>query len=187
MFPEFIHHLGPYWQWFLVLLNIVIVPLAVGHVLLRQRDSRIAAFWATIIAFVPLFGAVWYSLFGINRIQRSGKRYRAAKDLQKTAAGEACPGNPEASVPELRELHSLATALGRLSRLGFTIGNHVIPMHSEETMHAMVAAIKAAQRSITLCTYIFEAKGIGEDFVRELERAVQRGVQVRIIVDDMGA
>src|SRR5436190_13310147 len=116
MFPQFIHYLGPVWEWFLVLLNIVVVPLAVGHVLLRQRDGRSAAFWATIIAFVPLVGAVWYALFGINRIARRGKRIRGTKELEKTAAGEACPVNPWASVPELRELRSLAASLGRLSR-----------------------------------------------------------------------
>src|SRR5215213_8458332 len=124
MFPEFIHYLTPVWQWLLVLLNILIVPIAVAHVLLRQRDGRSAAFWATIIAFVPLIGAVWYALFGINRIERRGKKIRGTMELEKTAAGEACPVNPWGSVPELQELRNLATSLGRLSRLGFTIGNH---------------------------------------------------------------
>src|SRR5688572_22274702 len=101
MFPEFaLKYLNPVWQWLLVVLHIVLVPIAVGHVVLRQRDSRIAAFWAAIIAFVPLIGAVWYGLFGINRIERRGKKYRAAMDLEKTAAGEACPLNPWEAVPE---------------------------------------------------------------------------------------
>jgi cardiolipin synthase len=188
MFPEFVaKYLHPVWQWFLVLLHIVVVPIAVGHVVLRQRDSRIAAFWAAIIAFVPLIGALWYGLFGINRIERRGKKYRAAMDLEKTAAGEACPLNPWEAVPELKELHSLSTALGKLSRFGFTIGNHAEPLHSEEAMLEMVAAIKSAKSSITLCSYIFESKGIGAAFVDELENAMKRGVQVRVLVDDMGA
>lgn len=187
MLPQFVvTYIGPVWQWFLILLHIVVVPLAVGHVLLRQRDSRIAAFWATIIAFVPLIGAFWYALFGINRITRRGKRYRAAMELEKTAAGEACPINPWESAPELKELHSLATAMGKLSRFGCTVGNHLTPMHSEEAMLAMLAAIKSAQKSITLCSYIFEAKGIGAEFVEEMVKAKERGVQVRVLVDDVG-
>jgi cardiolipin synthase len=186
MFPEFFHYPASVWQWILILLNILIVPIAVGHVLLRQRDSRIAAFWAAIIAFVPLIGAVWYALFGINRIERRGKQLRDAMDQEKTAVAEACPVNPWALVPELRELRSLGTSLGRLSRLGFTIGNHVIPLNSEEAMLDMLAAIRSAQRRITLCSYIFEARGIGAEFVSELEKAMKRGAQVRVIVDDMG-
>src|SRR5204863_2404664 len=104
------HYLGHVWQWFLILLWIIVFPFAVGHVVLRQRDSRIAAFWAAIIAFIPLIGALWYAMFGINRIERHGKKYRAAMDLEKTAAGEACPVNPWASVPELRELHSFGAS-----------------------------------------------------------------------------
>jgi cardiolipin synthase len=186
MFPEFIHYLAPVWQWLLILLNIVIVPIAVGHVLLRQRDSRIAAFWAVIIAFIPLIGAVLYSLFGINRIARWGKKLRAAKDIEKAAAAEACPPSAWATVPELTELHDLSISLGRLSRLGFTIGNHIVPLHSEAAMLAMLDAIKSAERSITLCSFIFEAKGIGAEFVKALENAHKRGVEVRVIVDGMG-
>lgn len=186
MLPEFLHFLSPVWKWFLILLHIVVVPLVVAHVLLRQRDSRIAAFWTVIIAFVPLVGALWYSMFGINRIERRGKKYRAAVDLDKAAVGEACPVNPWEIVPELRELRSLTVALGKLSRYGFTIRNHVTPLHSEEAMLAMLAAIRSAQSSVTLCSYIFEAKGVGADFVNELEAAMKRGVQVRVLVDDVG-
>lgn len=186
MFPDFFRVLTPVWQWFLIVANIVIVGFAVGHVLLRQRDSRIAAFWAVIIASVPLLGAVWYAMFGINRIERRGKKYRAAMELEKVAAGEACPVNPWEAAPELQELHNLTASLGHLSRFGFTTGNHVTPLHSEEATLAMLGAIKSARRSISLCSYIFEAKGIGTEFVNELENAMKRGVQVRVLVDDMG-
>jgi cardiolipin synthase len=186
MFSQFTHYLGHVWQWFLILAHIIVVPFAVGHVLLRQRDSRIAAFWAAIIAFIPLLGALWYSMFGINRIARRGKKYRAIMELERAAAAEACPVNPFAIVPELREMHSFGASLGRLLRLGFTVGNHITPLHSEEAMLAMVAAIKSARRSVTLCSFIFESQGIGAEFVKELESAVKRGVQVRVIVDDMG-
>ncbi|MFZ4764258.1 MAG: phospholipase D-like domain-containing protein, partial [Roseimicrobium sp.] len=186
MLSAFFDYLAHAWQWLLLLVNVAAVVLAGGHVLLRQRDGRIAAFWAVIIASVPLLGALWYALFGINRIERRGRRYRAAMELEKAAAGEACPVSPWALVPELRELQSLAVALARLSRFGFTIGNDVKLLHSEEAMLSMLAAIRAAQRSITLCSYIFEAKGIGAEFVQALTDAKLRGVQVRVLVDDMG-
>jgi cardiolipin synthase len=186
MLPEFFRYLTPVWQWLIILLNVTLVGFAVGHVLLRQRDSRIAAFWAAIIAFIPLVGAICYAMFGINRIERRGKKYRAAMELEKTAVGEACPINPWEAAPEIKELPGLARALGKLSRFGCTIGNHISPMHSEEAMLAMLSAIKSAQRSIALCSFIFEATGIGAEFVNELEKAMKRGVQVRVLVDDIG-
>ena len=89
--PDLTLYLGHIWQWFLILLWIAVVPIAVGHVILRQRDSRIAAFWAAIIAFIPLIGALWYALFGINRIARSGKKYRATMDLTEGGGSRSMP------------------------------------------------------------------------------------------------
>lgn len=186
MLPDFFRYLTPVWQWFIVLLDVIVVGFATGHVLLRQRDGRIAAFWAVIIAFVPLIGAIFYAMFGINRIERRGRRYRAAMDLEKVVVGDACPVNPGEGVPELKELSSLVTSLGHLSRFSFTTGNRIVPLHSEEAMLDMLGAVKSARRSITLCSYIFEARGIGADFVTELAAAKDRGVEVRVLVDDMG-
>jgi cardiolipin synthase len=52
---------------------------------------------------------------------------------------------------------------------------------------AMLAAIKAAERSISLVTYIFDNDRSGRRFVDALGEAVKRGVQVRVLIDDAGA
>ncbi len=178
--------LYPIWHWIFIGVDVCVVGLAVGHVLLRQRDGRVAAFWAVIIAFVPLLGALFYAMFGINRIQRRGVRYRAGSDVDKLAVIEACPMHPVEEIPELKEMGSLADAIGRLSRYKLTMGNHIVPLRSEEAMLTMLTAIRNAKSSITLCTYIFEAKGVGLEFIHELERARLRGVEVRVLVDEMG-
>jgi cardiolipin synthase len=50
---------------------------------------------------------------------------------------------------------------------------------------AMLEAIESAQRSIMLASYIFDGKGIGAQFVDALARAVRRGVEIRVLVDDV--
>jgi cardiolipin synthase len=50
----------------------------------------------------------------------------------------------------------------------------------------MLEAIGLAQTSINLSSYIFDADGVGEKFVRLLKDAAERGVQVRVIIDAMG-
>lgn len=186
MFQSLYQTLAPIWHWIFIALDICVVGFAVGHVLLRQRDGRVAAFWAIIIAFVPLLGAIFYAMFGINRIQRRGQRYRAMSEVDRLAVKEACPIHPVEDVPELKLLGDLAQTIGRLSRYNFTVGNHIVPLRSEEAMLTMLTAIRHAKRSISLCSYIFEAKGVGEEFVHELEKAKLRGVEVRVLVDEMG-
>ncbi len=186
LLPEFWRHLDAVSQRLLVALEIAVVVAAWFHVILRQRDSRSAAFWAAIIVFVPFLGALFYAVFGINRLRRKGKQYRASS-LDRAKVGDAIPANPFEKMPELKELRSLAATLSRISRFDFTVGNKVAIYHNgDEAMPAMVAAIKDAKRSVTLSSYIFEARGIGEKFIEALADAHQRGVEVRVMVDDAG-
>lgn len=187
MLPQFWSHLDAVWQWVLIGLEIAAQIFGLAHVTLRQRDARAAAFWAIIIIFVPLLGAVFYVIFGINRLRRTGKKYRGGGAVRQAEAGEAVPSNPWERFPEIKGLRRLAATLSRVSRFEFTVGNKVvIYRNGDEAMPAMLEAIKSAQRSITFCSYIFEAKGIGQKFVDELAAAKQRGVEVRVMVDDAG-
>ncbi len=187
MLPQFWIQLGAAWQWFIVCLELAALFFGLAHVILKQRDSRPATFWAVIIIFVPLLGAAFYTIFGINRLRRTVKKYRSGMDSLKTEVGDAVPESPWESFPEIKGLRRLAATLERVSRYEFTIGNKIVIYRTgDEAMTEMVAAIKSAKRSITLCSYIFEAKGIGQKFVEELVAAKGRGVEVRVMVDDAG-
>ncbi|NPZ40149.1 phospholipase D-like domain-containing protein, partial [Pseudomonas aeruginosa] len=52
---------------------------------------------------------------------------------------------------------------------------------------AMLAAIESARHSVALASYIFDGQGIGAQFVDALRRAHARGVQVRVLIDDVYA
>lgn len=51
----------------------------------------------------------------------------------------------------------------------------------------MLAAIKNARHSIALTTYIFRMDDAGEAFVEALAQAMNRGVEVRVLVDGIGS
>src|SRR6185436_946404 len=55
------------------------------------------------------------------------------------------------------------------------------------TYPAMLEAINGARASIAMASYIFDGDGIGEQFVRALASAAQRGVEVRVLIDDVDA
>lgn len=56
-----------------------------------------------------------------------------------------------------------------------------------ETFEAIIAAINAAGREVLLETYILRDDRIGERLRRAMTRAVDRGVQVRVLADALGS
>ena len=56
----------------------------------------------------------------------------------------------------------------------------------ENYFAALVAAIDGATRNVALETYIFEADEAGQRVSAALQRAAQRGVEVRVIIDGVG-
>lgn len=177
-----------FWAVVLAIASIVGSVIALFHLLLRHRDYRSAAFWTALVVFTPLIGPLLYLLLGINILRRSGRRYRSGinepwrdpvPDLPlPVTATDSCA---------MQEHQQLARTLDRISRFSHMVGNHLDILHNgDEAMPRMLEAIRGAQESITLASYIFEATGIGADFVTALSQAVKRGVQVRVMVDDAG-
>ncbi len=180
--------LHSFWTETLALVSIVGSIIAVSHLLLRHRDYRSAAFWMTMIVLEPLISPLLYLLLGINILRRSGRRYRSGihEPWRDPVPDQPLPTSETDSFAT-HEHQQLARTLDRISRFSLTVGNHLDILHNgDEAMPRMLEAIRGAQQSITLASYIFEATGIGADFVTELSNAVKRGVQVRVMVDDAG-
>jgi len=67
------------------------------------------------------------------------------------------------------------------------VGNRVDRLvDGDEAYPAMLEAIRSARQSISFMSYIFEAKGVGGTFVDALAEACARGVEVRVLIDDVG-
>jgi cardiolipin synthase len=52
---------------------------------------------------------------------------------------------------------------------------------------AMISAIEEAERYVVLCSYIFRSDEAGMPVIEALLRAHQRGVEVRVLLDGIGA
>ncbi|MCX6855186.1 MAG: phospholipase D-like domain-containing protein [Verrucomicrobia bacterium] len=160
---------------------------ALFHLLTRQRDHRSAGFWVALIILSPFFGACLYGILGINFVRRRGRHYRGSIGPAYRDPPPSCPLFSNENSAVLERDCALALVLDRISRFTFSSGNSIQTLiNGDEAMPAMLDAIRQAKTSVALASYIFEAKHIGADFVRELAAAHQRGVQVRVIVDDAG-
>ena len=160
--------------------------LAVCHALLSKRDPRSALGWTVTALFLPLLGPLLYLLFGISRAES-----RAEKIMHEIASHEANypqipPPVPLASIPE----NTL-----RMARMGQQLtgsplcgGNRLRILHNgDEAYPAMLEAIANAHRHVWLLTYIFNAGQVASEFCAALRAAHERGVDVRVLVDGVGA
>jgi cardiolipin synthase len=76
---------------------------------------------------------------------------------------------------------------GALTKRPLLCGNRIDPLvGSNEAYPAMLEAIESAQFSISLGTYIFNNDDTGRKFVAALGAAVERGVEVRVLIDAIG-
>ncbi|MBE0541834.1 MAG: PLDc N-terminal domain-containing protein [Verrucomicrobia bacterium] len=170
-------------------LTVLITLLASGHAVIRRRDSRSAVLWVIVICLMPLAGALLYLLLGINRIERRATALRRDGG-RATLSPRESPCAPEPAgpcvVPEV--LLPLANLVGQLVPRALLPGNRIEPLvNGERAYPSMLAAIEGARESLALATYIFDHAGIGEQFVGALGRAVARGVEVRVLLDDTDA
>lgn len=157
-------------------LAIALAAVASAHAVMYKRESRGAAAWVGLIWLSPFVGVVLYLLLGVNRIRRRAMaRHGAAVDPAPLSGGER-PADP---------LEYAIDRVGDFPRLG---GHTVVVLENgDQAYPAMREALAAATTSVRLCTYIFDADRAGRGFRDELAACVSRGVEVRVLVDDVGA
>ena len=152
------------------------------HALVWKRDPRSALGWIGLCVLYPLAGVPMYWILGVNRLRTLGKRldHRPTTD----AGGHGICADDPAVPPGLSGLVRIANTLMRRPLLP---GNRVTPLFDgEQAYPEMLAAIAGAQRSVRLCTYIFDTDATGREFIDALAAAVSRGVDVEVIVDGIG-
>ncbi len=151
------------------------------HVLLVHRDVRSAIGWIGLAWLSPFFGAVLYLAFGINRVARRASRLR----VPATKSREVKAHPIEADLTP--NFVALARAGGTLVRHPLVAGNAWrILEEGDEAFPAMLEAIRGANSSIALCSYIFDDDDTGRAFVAALVDAHERGIAVRVLIDGVG-
>jgi cardiolipin synthase len=165
--------------------------MASGHVILYKRDVRAAIGWIGIIWFLPVLGAVIYIVFGINRIRRKARAIRGGvpSRTEKTTDEHSIDSQHLADhFPGDYQLSSLAGLVSRVVKQPLLGGNRITPYYDGETTYAaMSEAIKGAQHSVSLSTYILGNDESGQMIIDALGEAVGRGVQTRVLIDAAGA
>lgn len=179
-----------YWPHILATLSIMMGASAAIHATMTKQEVRTALGWVGVILLSPFVGAAIYAVAGINRIRRSSlgqqRSLMHGTIMDRVALFDA---DDDLVIARFgRRFLSMKNVGDRVTRNALTTGNVVEPLPSgDEAYAAMLEAIANAKRSIILETYIFDQDGIGIRFVEALSNAQNRGVEVRILVDAVGA
>jgi cardiolipin synthase len=174
--------------WLILLLtaaDLVIRVLAVGIIPGNRRPTTAMA-WLLGIFFLPALGLILFLLFGNFRLSR--RRREQLEEVNDHIRANTSDLAHAASRYEGPEWVSSAGELNRrLGALPMVDGNTVELLYGyQESIDAMTRAVRGAKRYINAEFYIMSSDHITDELLGELEAAVQRGVEVRLLFDHIG-
>lgn len=151
--------------------------------LLAQRsktpNATLAWLWALLL--FPAVGALFYMLIGSERVTR--RRLALAQALDQRLSEGPCPNAPSPApcalnMPELARVNGFPPTGGNAVDL-LPDGTAFFPV--------LLDVIDTARHHLHLEFYIWRSDRAGRMVLAALTRAAQRGVRVRILVDEMGS
>lgn len=175
-----------YWPHITLILSLAIsIPTAI-HAAMNKSEVRAAIGWVGVILLSPYAGSILYLIAGINRVRKTQIASQITPNPKEQIRYNASPISQLSDdfEPHFQSLKTLGDDISRFQLRG---GNHVqLLKGGDETYPAMLEAIEGATQSIALQSYIFDNDRLGLEFVEALERAQQRGVQIRVLIDAIG-
>lgn len=144
------------------------------EILRSVRPEQSISAWLLLFLLMPPAGVVLYLTFGRRKLRRLAER-RPSPPMEGLIV----------NCPHIDPFDSLIRSFGfpPASR-----DNLVTFCGTGEAAYAAVVdMIEKAESSLWVATYILSADTIGTDIVRRLARRAAAGVQVRLLVDDIGS
>lgn len=153
-----------------------------GWIILERRSPLATLAWIAVLAWLPAIGVLVYYFIGPRRLRRRRLKRRHSAKLVSSAL-EAFKDDVED--PTRTEIARLMVGAGeamplRAERLDlYTEG--------DECLEAQLAAIASAKHHIHLTFYIWYPDAIGTRFRDALVVKAKEGVEVRLLLDWIGA
>ncbi|EIJ33845.1 cardiolipin synthase [Thiothrix nivea] len=171
----------------LLLLDILIVATLLPTVVQQRRESGATLAWVLVIVLLPFIGLLGFWVFGTTRLHLRRRKRRKVEEKLAPALQRVQVGlNGERQIDGLSS--SLLKLVRTLDDVGPLGGNAVEVMRDGASVFtALEQAFDAATLHIHLVYYIWEPDFTGTCLRDALVRAAQRGVEVRLLVDDVGS
>ncbi len=161
----------------------------VAFVLLRPRFRQPSSLaWILVIIVLPFAGPTLYLALGEVRAgSRRKRRHRTIQRNIRTALQRVWHTAPAAAVVPWG-----TESIARLARLGGETqprgGNRLTLIATGDNFaRALIRDIDSAREHVHLLFYIYLDDDVGREVARALERAHERGVDCRVLVDNVGS
>jgi cardiolipin synthase len=178
--------IGEATAWLLVLDGLIIAFL-IPRIVLQRRDSAATLAWILVIVLFPYLGLLAYWVLGETRL-----KMRRRKRLQKERELAASIARIKEDFPDQQPVLNVSPSLLRLAEK--LDGTGPLPGHAVELFRDGAAwfddlerEIDRAQNHIHMLFYIWEPDRTGKRLRDALVRAAKRGVEVRLLIDDIGS
>ena len=167
-------------------LGLVVRAVALAVVPVNRRPSSAMA-WLMLIFALPYVGIVAFLLIGSPKLPADRRRRQREVNrliAERTAAMPVVPSTdpgPDWLAPVValnRELGALPLVTGNRAEL---IEEY------DASLQAMTDAVDAARRFVHVEFYILASDATTAPFFAAMERAVQRGIPVRVLYDHVGS
>jgi len=189
VFRDIIEFINP----IIVVIYIISILFVAVFTVLENRNPLKTISWVLVLIFLPVIGFIFFVFFGQNFrkekiIARKGLRNvdvlskMAHAQINHLADGEMFTN------PALEEKRNLIHLLLHNSYAVVTIGNKIeVLQNGPATFASIIEAIENAEHFIHLEYYIFADDKLGGKVKEILKRKVKEGVEVRMILDDVGS
>jgi cardiolipin synthase A/B len=181
-----------FWSVFSLIFLVTAIPVAILIILEKRSPFKTAA-WVLALILLPVFGVVFYLFFGqeyrkkklfSRKGLKSLNRYRQLSFRQLRQFEQSFQKLPA----KVREKENIIRLLLKNSSSLLTTGNKLrIMNNAKETFEAIFSAIENARHHIHLEYYIIEDDKIGNQLKELLIKKSNEGVEIRIIIDDVGS
>lgn len=179
--------------WGVVSLLFLITSVAIAFIVVSENRSPYkTAAWILALVLLPVVGLVFYLFFGqeyrknkmfSRRGLRTLRRFRTLTNRQLRKLQKNEFHLPEAA----REKETIVKLLMSNSHSLLTTGNRLTILNNgEKTFRALFNAMEQARHHIHLEYYIIDEDETGHQLKEILMRKARAGVEVRLIIDDVG-
>lgn len=181
-----------FWVWFSLVYLLSAIPVAIMIILEKRSPFKTAA-WIQVLILLPILGVIFYLVFGQEYRKRklfSRRGLKGLKELRRLSNEQIKQMHHSELVARnnlQKEAHIVHLLLKNSDSL-FTTGNDLhLLKDGEQTFQEIFKAIETAQHHIHLEYYIFSDDKIGNRLKDLLIKKRREGVEVRIIIDDVGS
>ncbi|WP_026474577.1 cardiolipin synthase [Alkaliflexus imshenetskii] len=177
----------------ILMVYVISILIVVVFTVLENRNPLKTISWVLVLILLPVVGFIFFIFFGQNFrkekiIARKGLRNHdrltslAHAQIHRLSEGEMF------DTQALEEKRNLITLLLNNSNAVVTVGNSIrILQNGTATFESILDALENAKIFIHLEYYIFADDVIGRRIISILKRKAAEGVEVRLIVDDVGS